>query len=97
MQRVYRGFKGRLYSKQRKAIELEKDTLRAAKENLFVEQMTNKVDTLLLPLNEHKVKKIYKKCTKKISDRYKVEKPNHCHQQIQKGVLQPYSRWLMIN
>ena len=74
MQRVYRGFKGRLYSKQRKAIELEKDTLRAAKENLFVEQMTNKVDTLLLPLNEHKVKKLYKKCTKTISDRYKVEK-----------------------
>ena len=34
LQRVYRGFKGRLYSKQRKAIELEKDTLRAAKENL---------------------------------------------------------------
>ena len=74
LQRVYRGFKGRLYSKQRKAIELEKDTLRAAKENLFVEQMTNKVDTLLLPLNEHKVKKLYKKCTKTISDRYKVEK-----------------------
>ena len=75
LQRVYRGYKGRMYALRCKYRELELDKIRNEKELSYVDATAAKVEELLAPLKDYKIRKLLLlKCATKVDARYKLEK-----------------------
>ena len=82
LQRVYRGYKGRMYALRCKYRELELDKIRNEKELSYVDATAAKVEELLAPLKDYKIRKLLLlKCATKVDARYKLETTCY-HQRI---------------